>query len=100
MVKLLSTAIAPRHLKKAWLQRHTTGEDCESTALIIASNPISISAKSVITTGKIQSSKDICEQSTTSTLETSSAVGNNKSYKKPGIFNVITKAHQILSFQL
>lgn len=25
-----AAAAAPRHLKKAWLQRHTTGEDVES----------------------------------------------------------------------
>lgn len=30
--KVCSTAAAPRHLKKAWLQRHTTGEDCEYTS--------------------------------------------------------------------
>lgn len=27
------TAAAPRHLKKAWLQRHTTGEDSEQSSI-------------------------------------------------------------------
>lgn len=86
-----SEGTAPRHLKKAWLQRHNTDEDCENTSKNFTLDPNTLTTDSSILVNK--NVEQISHDANTNPL---CSVSPNADNRMTGIFNEVFNDNQLV----